>query len=53
MRSPRSIWFEDLITCLLTWKRAGEELILLADVNENIYMGRFAQRLQEEDILMT
>jgi hypothetical protein len=53
MRSPRSIWFDDLIASILLWKRNGEEIILLADVNENIYTGRFATRLRENDILMT
>ncbi len=51
-RSPRTIFYEQLIAQLLIWKAAGEEIILCGDFNENVYTGRIASRLQENDILM-
>ena len=51
-RSPRTIFFEDLTAQLLLWKAGGEEIILFADLNENVYTGRFAKRLAMDDIRM-
>ena len=52
-RSPRTILFEQLTDQLLAWRNSNEEIILCGDFNEHVYTGRFAQRLAEDDLLMT
>ena len=52
-RSPRTIFFEQLVAQLLVWKSQGEEIILLGDFNENVYTGRIAKRLAQEDLGMS
>jgi len=52
-RSPRTIFFEQLVSQLLVWKASGEEIILLGDLNENVYTGRITKRLAQEDLGMT
>ena len=41
-----------MVTQLILWKAAGEEIILCGDFNENVYTGRFARRLAATDINM-
>ena len=53
MRSPRTIYYEQLTNQLKEWKAAGEDLLMFGDYNENVYTGRIAKRLAEEDINMT
>ncbi len=36
---PREIFSSQLITQLMAWRAAGEEVILFIDVNDNIYTG--------------
>ena len=50
--SPRTIFLEQLVSQLLLWKAAGEEIILFGDFNEHVYTGRIANRLAEGDLLM-
>jgi hypothetical protein len=42
---PREIFSSQLITQLMAWCAAEEEVILFIDVNENIYMGPLAKAL--------
>ena len=51
--SPRTLFYEQLISQMVEWKQGDEELVLFGDFNENVYTGRFAKRLAEEDLLMT
>ena len=51
-RSPRSIFYDDLTSQLASWRRNKEEIILCGDFNENVYTGRLAKRLGQDDILM-
>ena len=51
-RSPRTIFFQQLISQLLLWKAAGEEIILCGDFNENVYDSRLGKRLALPDLLM-
>ena len=53
LRSPRTILFEQIISRLLLWKLAGEEIILMGDFNENVYTGMYAKRLAMQDLNMT
>jgi hypothetical protein len=41
-RSPRSIFFEQLITQLLLWKSTNNDIVLLGDFNKNVYTGCLA-----------
>jgi hypothetical protein len=49
-RSPRTIFFEQLITQLLLWKAIDNDIVLLGDFNKIIYMGRLATRLAADDL---
>ena len=51
--SPRTLFYEQLINQMVEWKQGGDELVLFGEFNENMYTGRFARRLPEEDLLMT
>jgi hypothetical protein len=42
-----------LTTQLLDWKKSGYEVVLFGDLNENVYTGEMAQRLGQDDLLMT
>jgi hypothetical protein len=44
-KKPREIFSSQLITQLMVWHVAGEEVILFIDVNENIYTGPLAKAL--------
>jgi hypothetical protein len=49
-RSPRTIFFEQLITQLLLWKSINNNIDLLGNFNENVYMGRLAARLLADNL---
>ncbi len=49
---PREMFSSQLITQLMAWHAAGEEVILLIDVNENIYMGPLAKALRGDGLWM-
>ena len=49
-RSPRTIFFEQLIAQLLLWKAIDNDIILLGNFNKNVYMGRIAKRLAVHDL---
>ncbi len=49
---PREIFSSQLITQLMAWHAAGEEVILFIDVNENIYMGPLAKALSGNGLQM-
>ena len=53
LRSPRTLFYEALVAQLLVWKGQGEDIVLCGDFNENVYDGRLARRLGEDDLLMT
>ena len=49
---PREIFKSQLITQLMAWCAAGEEVILFIDVNENVYTGPLAKALQGNGLRM-
>jgi hypothetical protein len=49
---PREIFSSQLITQLMVWCTAGEEVILFIDVNENIYMAPLAKALRGKGLWM-
>ncbi len=49
---PREIFSSQLITHLMVWSAASEEVILFIDVNENVYMGSLAKALQGDGLWM-
>jgi hypothetical protein len=49
---PRGIFSSQLITQLMVWCAAGEEVILFIDVNEKIYMDPLAKALQGDGLRM-
>jgi hypothetical protein len=51
--SPRTIFFEQLITQLIQWKAIDNGIILLSNFNKNVYTGRIARRLGEDDLNFT
>ena len=51
--TPRRMWQDQLAKQLVEWKLAGDEIILFADVNGNVYTGNFATRLMAGDLIMT
>ena len=51
-RNPRDIFTAQLVTQLKAWRAKGYEIILFADLNENVYTGRFSQLLQHQSLLM-
>ena len=50
--NPRAIFTSQLITQLKAWRAKGYEIILFADLNENIYTGPFSSLLQQQPLLM-
>jgi hypothetical protein len=50
--NPRDIFRRQLITQLREWQSKGNEIILFADLNENIYTGPLSQELQQPGLLM-
>ena len=49
---PQKLFAMQLVTQLKLWRLAGEEIILFADTNENIYTGSLARRLRSDGLLM-
>jgi hypothetical protein len=49
---PRKLFATQLVTQLKLWWSAGEEIILFADMNENIYTGSLGRRLWLDGLLM-
>ncbi len=47
-RSPRTIFFEQLITQQLLWKSIDNDIVLLGNFNKNVYTGCFAARLSAD-----
>jgi len=52
LNDPKDIFREQLIIQLKQWRSANEEIILFADLNENIYSGPIAQALLHPKLLM-
>ncbi len=50
--NPRKAFSTQLVTQLRSWRVAGEEIILFADMNENVYTGSLARRLRSDGLLM-
>jgi hypothetical protein len=48
--SPRTVFFEQLVTQLALWKTSDNDIILLEDFNEHVYNGRLAQRIMSPDL---
>ncbi len=51
--SPWMIFYEDLVAQLLVWKLVDNNIVLMGDFNENVYIGRFARCLSQIDINLT
>ena len=51
--SPRQRFVWDITSQLLEWKKSGYEVVLFGDFNENVYNGEMAERLGQDDLLMT
>ncbi len=49
---PQEIFSSQLITQIMAWHAADEEVILFIDVNENIYMGPLAKTLRGNRLRM-
>jgi hypothetical protein len=47
--SPRTIFFEQLVSQLAIWKTSDNNIILLGDFNEHVYNGRLAKRITADD----
>ncbi len=52
-RSPRTIFYEQLVSQLITWKAIDNDIVLLGDFNKNIYSGRLARQLAQDDLNFT
>jgi hypothetical protein len=52
-RSPCTIFFEQLVTQLISWKTIDNDIALLGDFNENVYTGRLARRLAQDNLNYT
>jgi hypothetical protein len=42
-RSPRKIFYKQMITQLLPWKTMDQDIVLLGDFNKNVYTGRIVR----------
>ena len=51
-RDPRTLFHVHLTEQLAEWRGKDEEVLLLTDLNENVYDGRFETRLRQADIRM-
>jgi hypothetical protein len=49
-RSPRTIFYEQLVLQLALWKSSDNDIILLGDFNKHVYNGRLAQRITDSDL---
>ncbi len=49
-RSPRTIFFEQLVSQLAIWKMSDNDIVLLGDFNEHVYNGRLATRITAADL---
>ena len=52
LNDPRDIFKAQLLLQLKQWRSLGEEIILFADLNEDIYTGPIAQSLLQPELLM-
>jgi hypothetical protein len=49
-RSPRTMFFKQLVLQQALWKSCDNDIILLGDFNEHVYNGRLAQRIMASDL---
>jgi hypothetical protein len=52
INKPRVVFSTQLLTQLRAWQAIGEEIILLIDVNKNMYTGFLATALRGDGLLM-
>jgi hypothetical protein len=52
-RSPRTIFFEQLVTQLISSKTIDNDIVLLGNFNENVFTGQLAHRLAQDDLNFT
>ena len=45
--------FEYVVEELLSWKQYNFEIVLTGDFNEDVYRGKFSERLAKDDLNMT
>lgn len=48
-KDPCDILFGDGVKKLLVWKRENSKMVLVGNFNEDVYKGKFAERLSKED----
>ncbi len=48
--SPRTIFYEQLVSQLAIWKTSNNNIILMGDFNEHIYNGQLAWRISADDL---
>ena len=49
-KGPCHTLFEDVIGKRLSWKQKDCEIVLMGDSNEDVYEGRFSDRLTRDDL---
>ncbi len=52
-RSPRTIFYEQLVSQLISWKAIDNDIVLLGDFNKNVYSSWLACQLSQDDLNMT
>ncbi len=52
-QSPRTIFFEQLISQLLVWKKIVNDIVLLGNFNKNVYLGRLSCCLSQDDLKLS
>ncbi len=52
-RSPRTIFYDQLVSQLISWKAIDNDIVLLGYFNKNVHSGRLACWLGQDDLNMT
>jgi hypothetical protein len=52
-RSERTIFFEQLMSQLISWKAINNDIVLLGNFNKKMYTGCLARRLGQDDLNLT
>ena len=53
VQNPQSMFKLDLLSILWGWKAAGDEILLIRDLNKNVYMGQLATSLTDDGLRMS
>ncbi len=52
-RSPWTIYYKQIVSQLISWKAIDNDIVLLGDFNRNVYSGRLAHHLAQDDLNLT